>query len=452
MPQRRVLIVAYDFPPAGGSGVQRALKLARYLPDSGWRPTILCCGHHRLALRDETLVGDLPINTDIVRLNGWEPPGLTKSFVEAIGLRVDSVQQAIDWRANDMVARLGLPEPQLLWSLAACRAAIDVIHCRHIEAVITTGPPHSVHWVGRTVQKRTGTPWIADLRDPILANFAYRPANRLADSLWRSLESTIVRHADQIVVTCDDLAQELRKLYRSLGGPKIETITNGWDPIDFPTSPRQRTSTSIFALTYVGAFYRDQSIEPFLEAFRRLLIRRPDLRHRLRFEHVGTLSREQTRLLRSTDDEFLVRRGYAHHHEAIAAMRAADALLLTVPPTPGGRLCIPAKTFEYLATGRPILAFAHSNSHLAQLLSRAGGATLLPNCGPDTIAAAVESLAAHAAADRPSIRRCPTTLRETSRQVLAARYAVLLDQAAGLSRSLNPRSPAQYWHMPRATA
>ncbi len=452
MPARRVLIVAYDFPPAGGSGVQRALKLARYLPESGWRPTILCCGHDRLALRDESLLDDLPSHADIVRLNGWEPPGLTKTFVEAVGFQSDVLHQAVDWRTNKIVAKLGLPEPQLLWSLSACRAAIEFIRSRQIEAIITTGPPHSVHMVGRRIQKRLGTPWIADLRDPIISNFTYSPANRLADSFWRNLESSIIRRADRIVVTCDDLAKDLGSRYPSLGGHVTRTITNGWDPADFPMLPNQRTATSTFTLTYVGAFYRDQSIQPFLEAFRRLLALRPDLRPSLRLNHVGTLSREQTRLLRPTDDESLIRRGYAGHHTAIAAMRAADALLLTVPSSPGGKLCIPAKTFEYLATDRPILAYAHPNSHLAQLLTRAGGVTLMPDCRPETIAGAIETLADSAVANQPSIRRCQTVLRETSRPILAARYADLLDQATGLPRPLNAGSPAQFWQAPRATA
>jgi glycosyltransferase involved in cell wall biosynthesis len=254
------------------------------------------------------------------------------------------------------------------------------------------------------------------------------------------------------VVTCDDLAQDFCHRHPALSRAIFDTITNGWDASDFRTTAPRRISIPTFALTYVGAFYRDQSIEPFLEAFRRLLARRSDLRHRLRFEHVGTLSREQTQLLRPTDDEFLVRRGYADHHAAITAMRDADALLLTVPPTPGGRLCIPAKTFEYLATDRPILAFAQPDSHLARLLTRAGGVTPLPNCRPDTIAAAIETLAATPAADRPQIRRCQTVLRETSRVFLAARYARLLDQVTGLSQPIHARRPAQYWQTPRATA
>lgn len=443
---RQVLIVCYDFPPAGGSGVQRALKLTRHLPGAGWSPTVLCCGHDRLAVFDESLLLDLPRNADVIRLNGWEPPGLTKTLVDALGLQFDRLHRAIDWRANAMVARFGLPEPQLLWAIAARHAVLDIVRRRGIDAVITTGPPHSVHLAGQRVRARLGIPWIADLRDPILSNFAYQPANRVSDRFWRSLEKVIAREADRIVVTCDDLADALCHRYQFRGRSTIETITNGWDSADFVAERRGRQRPSGFTLTYVGSFYREQSIKPFVEAFRQLLARRPELLSRVRFEHVGALSREQTGILRPTDDAFLIRRGYASHHAAVVAMQTADALLLTVPPTSGGRLCIPAKTFEYLATNRPILAFAHAGSHLAALLTRAGGVTLLPACEPGPIAAAIEVLVdCPSSAGRSSVRRCQSVLRESSRAALSARYAALLDRAVG-------RYAAQYWQPPSGAA
>lgn len=433
MKARRLLLVAYDFPPAGGSGVQRPLKFARYLPECGWHVTVLCRGHDRHPLRDPQLLDELTPLGDavrVVRVPGFEPAGLTRQAVDAVGggrAGVDWLHERVDWRLERVARAAPLPEPAWLWSLAAARTALRLARSQQFDAVMTSGPPHSVHMIGRTLRRRRRLPWVADLRDPIITNFAYVARGRRLHAWWSQLEATIVREADEAVVTCDDLAADLA-LRHGRPRDRLTTITNGWDPADFAGLPAAGAATP-FRLVYVGAFYRQQSIAPILSAFRSLLGTRPELRGQLLFEHVGSLAASQTRELRDTDDAFLVRRGYRTHREALAAMTAAAALLLTVPPGPGGRLCIPAKTFEYLAAGRPIVALAHAGTALDGLLRAAGdGIELVRPEQPERLSSSIIATYDRHRASTSAPARDPRVLRDSRRDMLTRRLAELLER------------------------
>lgn len=387
---RELLLISYRFPPVGGSGVQRAAKLARYLPDAGWRAHVICGGHRHAPVHDESLLSDVdPRFVHPVR--GWEPGGIACSLGAMLGHSAysASVEDRIYWRIERLATLLPLPELELPWVPAAMACARRIIRDRPIEAVVTTSPPHASHLVGRALKRRMKIPWIADLRDPIVDNFALDRASRIQTRYAAWMERLVMREADRVIVTCPELAERLAKRYGRESAGRLITIPNGYDPADRPALQPRRGGR--FTLTHVGAFYRQQSIEPILIALRNLLAVRPDMHGALQFRVVGTLSGSQRAFVRAGDAAFMTQAGYRSHAEAISEMAAADVLLLTVPAVDGGQCCIPAKTFEYLGFGGHILAFAHEGTGLAATLHEAGGCTVLRDCSPAAWLAAIEA-------------------------------------------------------------
>ncbi len=473
MNRRNLLLVAYHFPPVGGSGVQRALKLARYLPESGWNVHVLTAGHRRHPLVDETMSTEIGDGVRVHRVRGFEPGAIAARLcrplaksprngpltAQAISLchtgtapddqrhterRADGsfatwLEDRLYWRLDRAARRLPLCEMERLWVPAACRAARRVVRRHDIHAVITTSPPHVSHWIGRSLRRRLGIPWIADLRDPILDNFAYDARSAFIDRRWRRLERFVTQEATRVVVTCPELMAALCQRYASVPRTKFATIFNGYDAADAPPSNRipaePRTtdnSNRRFVLAHVGAFYRDQSVEPLLTAMRRLIAGRPEIAGSLELRLVGSLSAGQLPFLRHTDDAFLRRLGYKPHGDAIAEMAAADALFLMLPLGSGGRCCIPAKTFEYLAFGRHVIAAVHPETILADVLRRAGNVTLVEHHdGQDLADALARAIAcafdawAAATLQRP---RDFSLVEQFRRDRLAQAYADLLNQ------------------------
>jgi glycosyltransferase involved in cell wall biosynthesis len=467
---RNLLFVTYQFPPIGGSGVQRAAKLAQYLPRAGWRPHVITAGHTHYPLLDPTMAVDHDDDVPVHRVCGLEPAGLARAVCrhlareEAVPRWLSGLEDRLYWRLDRVCTSLPLPEAEMLWVPAAIRQARRLIQRYEIEAVVTTSPPHSAHIVGRSLKRRLGLPWIADLRDPIIDNFAYRPSSRLTDRFWRWLERTVARQADVVTVTCPELAEQLAGRYRDVDAGRLATITNGYDPADAGehdeetprAAPRECPCSSAdaevppladyaprgegcFVLAYVGAFYREQTIEPVLEAIRELRARRPDVAERLEFRMIGSISAAQRRLLRDEDAEYFHDAGYRSHEEAIAEMRAADVLLLLTPANEGGRLCIPAKTFEYLAFGGHVLAFAHPGTELRRILQRAGNVTLVEQPEAGQLGRAIESCYDAWHGRRLDAPRDEAYLQQFRRDRLAEDFAETVERCVdGIERDAPP--------------
>lgn len=452
---RRVLLVSYHYPPMGGSGVQRALKLSRYLPDCGWRPVVLCAGHERAALRDDSLTGEIPPAVEVVRHRGWEPAGLARSIASAWSARGASnrshLEQRLYWRLQSRLPLRWIPETEWLWAMSARRVALRLARDRALEAIVTTGGPFTVFEVGLYLKRRCDIPWIADWRDPLIGNFAYAPTTPRIDAYWRRLEHLTVRSADRHIVTCPEHRADLLRRHPMLPESRVETITNGYDPADFagpfpPPAAASAMDEGSFRIAHVGALYKQQSIAPLLAALRLWRARRADIRGVVRLVLCGSLSSEQRSVLRDTDAEFVETRGYVDHAAAVAAMRSADLLYLTAPNCPGGRLCIPAKTFEYLASARPIVAAIPAGTWLHDLLRRCDGVELVSAESAELLAAALERC--HAAWQCGAAPTCDRTeqLNGLRRDVLAARYAESLNQLVA------PNARREHLHSVEAAA
>lgn len=428
---RNLLLAAYHFPPHGGSGVQRAFKLARYLPLAGWRARVVTAGHEHYPVLDRTLCAEYDAAC-VERVLGTEPGALAmrvaRRFTENKTGGAGALENRIYWRLDRWMRTLPFAEMEQLWVPAAARRARRMINEHAIEAVITTSPPCATHLVGRNLRRQLGIPWIADLRDPILDNFSYRPSSERADRYFRRLESTIAREADRVVVTCPELAERLRERYRDVSAERFTTLTNGFDPADAPTLVH-KPNTGRFTLAHVGAFYREQTLGPILEAVRQLCAARPEIRDALRFRLVGTLSATERALLLPMDFSFLDPTGYVDHRTAVNEMAAADALLLTTPSSDGGRLCIPAKSFEYLAFGKHIIAYLHEGSWIDRTMRQAGNCTLVHRADTAGWAKAIESCFAAWKVGRLQQQRDRIIIEGFRRDRIAARYARVVEEA-----------------------
>lgn len=459
---REVLLVTYHFPPLGGSGVQRALKLAQCLPDAGWRVHVLTAGHTHYPLIDATLNGESgdgedhglsSENVKVHRVLGYEPGGIAATACRWMR-RKATVQTAADapslesrlfWRLESWCDHLGLAEAEVLWVPAAIRAARRIIKFHNIRIVVTTSPPHSIQRVGLALQQRAGVRWIADLRDPILDNFGYAPASPKVDRYWRRLERDAVTNASKLIVTCPDLIERLRTRYPDVPRSRYLTVTNGYDQADAPDGLASRSSAhraGRFVLGYVGSFYGKQTIEPLLAAMRRLVSSRPDIAGRIELLVVGSVSAQQRRLINDTDDIFLRLTGYLPHAESVREMAAADCLFLMTPPNEEGRYCIPAKTFEYLAFGRHIIALAHEDTATSDILTEAGNVTLVRHGDSSRLMQAIENRYEAWVAGRPDSPRNRDVVERYRRDRIARQYADVLDACVDRAHEIDPATEA----------
>ena len=417
---KRVLMIAHHFPPAGGSGSNRALAFARYLREYGWRPTVLTPGAEWAMNRDDRLGGEIPADVRVIRTRSWEPrphAAAPASAIPAVGSR----------SASNLRLHLGhlkrFPDAHLGWLPFALGAARRV----SFDVAYSSSGPFTSHLVGLALKRLTGRAWVAELRDGWYrwnrAIFPDYPAWR--DRLERRLEASALRSADRVVLVTDRMAAAFRCQYADLPPEHFAVVSNGFDPAQFPTTGEPPPEHPGWNVVHAGALYYGRSLASFLEAAARVAAADASFAHEFRLTLMGTLDgsarAELIQRATATQVEF---RGQLDHASTIEGMRSADALLLVANTTPGAEATVPGKLFEYLAMGRPVLAVAPPDSSTADVLQQTGGGWLAPAGEPEAIA----SVLAQAFYDRPrgADRR---QVARFDRRVLAGDLACVFDQA-----------------------
>jgi glycosyltransferase involved in cell wall biosynthesis len=445
--KRRVLVIAHAFPPCGGAGVQRVAKTVEHLWRSGWQPSVLTVDPSCYGMRDmsHAVAG---VET-IVRTRCFDPIAHVTRAPRATA-RADAPEQRQSWRHRLVrtVARaawtiadrtLLVPDRFVLWYPVAVQTGIRMHRETPFDAVLATGEPYSAFVIAHALGRRTGVPFVLDMRDPwtLLSYRAERPSRvRAAVERWqeqRALEACAACiFANRAVDAYADHFPQWRE--------KFHYIPNGYDPSDFAGVEPRRFER--FTIVHNGTFlpgYR--TAVTFLRAVRRLLDEHPELRTRLQVAFVGKIGEERSVAEHLGLQDVVRHVGYRPHRESLSYVAGADLLLLV-----GGahQWEETGKIFEYLAAGRPILALVEPSGAAAELLTRAGRQSqVVPRESIDGAVAALRR-----AINQPRSLECrqPHWLSEYRRDRLAQRVARVLDSVVerriAFTPSLRPVSNA----------
>lgn len=373
---RRLLLIAYNFPPVGGAGVQRPVKWVKNLRQFGWDVTVLTTENPSVPVRDESLLADIPYDIPIVRARTWEPDYQTKKgLVEGsrpISRGPISRVKSLLRGSVQRVAKLMLqPDPQVLWVANAIQAGRRILRDAEHDAILVTAPPYSSFFIGRSLKRQFGLPLVLDFRDEWDMSGRYLE-NAQRDVISHFIQQRMQRHllkqADAVVATtiasATNLAEKLGRLNRS-ATPAI-TVYNGFDSEEFATEsemtvPRKSAecaSSRAFRLLYAGTLWNLTTIQPLVDAIVSLNSKAPELVANLELVCVGRKTVEQIAELErlKTTACRLELIDYCDHSKALDWLRSADALCLLLSDVPGAERVVPAKLFEYFASRKDMLA------------------------------------------------------------------------------------------------
>jgi glycosyltransferase involved in cell wall biosynthesis len=433
--ERRVLFVAYLFPPVGGAGVQRTTKFVKYLPAAGWRPSVLTVTEPSVPLLDHTLCPDVPPDTLVRRAASFEPSYRWKDAVSAArkdGARRAGLPRRVARSLAHHLGKLALqPDPQILWFPRALREGLRLLREVPHEAIFATAPPFSSLLLGAALSRRSGLPLVVDYRDEWdLSNQYYenRRPDRLSRLLQARMQRRVLRQASAVLATTRNSAEALAERCRQAGSAaRVGWIYNGYDPDDFAGAEAPRPANDCYRLAYIGTLWNLMSAAPLLAAVRELARWAPHLAARLELVFAGRRTDPQEKLIGELAELpcTVVRHPYVDHHGAIDLMRSADGLLLLLADVPGAERWVPAKTFEYLASRRPIVA-AIPPGELREIVERRPGSFVV---SPDDVTGLAARLATEI--DRHSHGYGPGDLLQTTpphdRPSQARQLAVLLN-------------------------
>ena len=378
----RVLLVSYYFPPSGGSGVQRALKFVKYLPDFNWQPIVLTVDPEFAAYPDldPTMESEVPACVQIHRTKSWDPyrmyarwTGKSLDNAVTVGFLSDKTPTMRERLARWVRANVFIPDARVGWTPYAYRAAKSKLALTDFDAVITTGPPHSTHLIGRKLCKRFGIPWIADFRDPwtdidFMEQLPMRPAIRRINE---RLERSVMNEANVVVAISPSMCQA----YASKTNARCVTIFNGYDEEDFENE-LDASETDSFVISHVGNMNAARNPEPLWRVLKKLRSENsyPHLKVRL----VGNVDVKVLEQLDKLELKTMVEQiEYVPHREAVVFMQTSSILLLPINRVQSAGGIVTGKLFEYLAAKKPILGLGPADGEAGRILKETGAGAML---------------------------------------------------------------------------
>ena len=476
---RELLVVAFHFPPLASSGTFRTLSFVRHLERLGWRSTVVTVAETTAAPRDEALLAQVPASVRVVRARSGDPVAGLKRLLslgrdgrapEAKPAAASPGEPGGAKRRGGLVEAvtrlLQIPDKESPFAVTAALAAIrahgDVIRAADADrpapdAVLASGPPMSGLVAGALAARALGAPLVADFRDPWTANPFRESGGGLARGLDAALERFVLRTASVAILNTPAARDALAAAHPELDARRLAVVENGFDPAELPAAPASSRSDGL-EIWHLGVLYGRRDPTPLLRAAARLLAEDRALRGRLRFRFVGfpgdeRFGEERLRAAAGGDPAVVTVEGSRPHAAALAEMVRADVLLLLGVSAAGPEVQVPAKLFEYLATGRPILATCHPEGAIAAVLRESRARVFqAPPDDEDALLAALRALAA--AARRGELGAAPSALPERfDRARQAERLAELLEVACYLRPQApgNPSSSKSSQPDPRET-
>jgi glycosyltransferase involved in cell wall biosynthesis len=438
-PARRLLWLAYFFPPLGGGGCQRTLKLVRYLDPLGWRSTVVTARDADYWILDPTLAVEIPASAEVIRVRGMSAHRLLRLLGGAgVEERQASRRPGLFRALRRVQSWVAVPDGYVPWARAAARAAARRIEAGGVDALWTTSSPESAHVAGLALKTRFKLPWVADFRDPWVGRVTYAPPSRWHDRRHRALEAEVVRRADRVTVISEAMAALYRGRYPDVPPERIVVLPNGVDADDWLRADAAHPSSvdedaaldrGRFVLLHAGQLAHRPTARTLLEGARRAIAADPSLAHSLRIRFLGGNEElEPGDSLLAALGEVVAIAPSRPHLEALAAMRRADALALLGHGGAADSLLYTGKIYEYATSGRPILAVVDEGP-AADLLRAAGQNAVIPSNDANQVAALLRGwVAAWRRGERPSPSP-PSALRVTwERHYVAARAAEMLSK------------------------
>ncbi|MEC9209142.1 MAG: glycosyltransferase family 4 protein [Bacteroidota bacterium] len=370
---KKVLIITYYWPPMGGGGVQRWLKTTKYLREFDWEPIIFTTENAEVSIHDESLLEDIPDGIEIIKVPIWEPFRLYRSLTGQKGEKINPgflqkkkgnsfLQNISIWiRGNFFI-----PDAKKFWYRPSVKKLSSYLLKNKVDAIVSTGPPHTTHLIAQKIANRFNIPWLADFRDP-WTNIDFYDKLKLtmwADKKHRRLERNVLKNASKIITVSKSWANDLL----NISGINPIVINNGFDSTDFKNAGKLPLDVK-FSITHAGSLNKDRN--PFIlwKVLEELVKVNSDFASKLEIKLIGPIDitvkealkkhnlMQYTRLIDSLP-----------HKEVIPHLITSQVLLLPLNNVPNIEGIIPGKMYEYLGALRPIICIGDIDGDAAEII------------------------------------------------------------------------------------
>ena len=372
---KKVLVVTYYWPPSGGPGVQRVLKFCKYLPEYGWEPVILTVKDGEYPAMDDTLLHESKdIETHLSHafsfysIFNWFTGGKSVPSHQLSKSKNDTFFTKIArWVRYNLV----VPDGRIGWYSGAVKKGRELLCSQNFDLIFSSGPPHSVHLIGRKLAKKSGTNWVADFRDPWTDGFYYleNPRNNLTTWIDGLLEKKVLRDCDGLITVSPGFESLLNS--RLPIKFKSTVIYNGFDQDDFPKGRLERKNIDQIVISHTGSLSKSQNPFGLFESIKSHNESNKGLK--IIIQLVGSIHPNIIETINKMNmQKYVFILPYQPHQKVIRKLINSDFIFLVVPDQNKNEGIIPGKLFEYFYSKTEILLIGNKNSNAASLCLEMG--------------------------------------------------------------------------------
>ena len=359
---KKVLIITYYWPPSGGPGVQRWLKLSNYLLENNVKPIIYTPSNPKYPSIDESLLKDVNPEIEVIKKPIFEPFGNLFSKIRKKGIPKKKDQSIFDKFLIYLRGNLFIPDSRIFWVNSSVGFLSKYILENNIESIITTGPPHSLHLIGLKLKSILNISWYADFRDP-WTKINYHKKLKLSlrsKKKHLQLENKVLSLCDRIIVTSNKLLKE----YNEITETPISLITNGFD-----YQKLQLELDEKFSITHIGRLLPERNPKILWNALKELCTINKNFKNNLKINFIGNVSENLRKEIKTNNlENSVVYHNYIKYNDTIPYLIKSQILLLIESDDKESSYAIPAKIFEYINSGRPIIAIGPKDSEIKQII------------------------------------------------------------------------------------
>jgi hypothetical protein len=370
---KRVLILTYYWPPSGGSGVQRWLKTVKYIRSYGWEPVVYTSEGGEAPVIDDSLQKDVPEGIEVIKTPIWEPYSIYKKMIgqkksERIntGFLTESARPKLAEKISVWIrGNFFIPDARCYWIKPSVKYLTAYLQKNPVDAIVSTGPPHSMHLIALGLKQKLDIPWLADFRDPWTNIDFYDQLmlSKRADRKHRRLERAVLLTANKVVTVSWSWAEDFKKI----ANRPVEVVTNGFDEDDFKGEIPELYKGFLFH--HIGAMNKDRNPHIFWKVLAELCGKISGFKDHLKIKLTGKNDISVLNSIRAhgleDNTEYI---DHITHREVVASLRKSPMLLLPLNDTPNIMGIIPGKLFEYLAARRPIFAIGNIGGDTAKII------------------------------------------------------------------------------------
>lgn len=435
MSSKKVLIITYYWPPTGGAGVQRWLKFSKYFRQFNWEPIIYTPSNPDFPINDETLLKDVLPNLEILKTQINEPYDVYRKIMGK--KKTDTVNQGFlsESKENKVLQKMMIwvrgnffiPDARKFWIKPSVSYLSDYLKKHKIDAIISTGPPHSMHLIALGLKQQFNIPWIADFRDPWTQIDFYNQLQltKWADRTHKRLEKSVLKSANKVVTVSGHWAEDLKLLCDR----NIDVITNGFDADDFTTTEDTNLMPG-FLFHHIGALNKDRNPHTLWKVLGELCKENNAFKRDLKLKFTGKTDAAVFESLKEQGIfENAEKTDYMAHSEVVKLLLKSPVLLLPLNDTPNILGIVPGKLFEYLAAKRPIFAIGNVEGDTAKIIADAHAGTMVGFKDEENTKKRVLEL--YEQFNKQTLQIDSTSIEKYSRRSCAESYTTLLNEIVG---------------------